>query len=207
MRIRNVLLDWSGTLADDLPPVVDATNKVLAHYGVEPFTRDSFRREFCLPFTKFYDRVLPGVPITDLDPIYTKHFDASDEIVEELPGARAFLEHCAGSGRRVFLLSSIKHHHFETQADALGFSEFFEHPYTEVWDKTERIAHILDDHGLDRSETLFAGDMQHDIDTAKHGGVLAVATLTGYDSREELERSEPDLIVDDLSHLIDHELL
>ena len=202
MKIQNVLLDWSGTLADDLPPVVDATNKVLAHYGVEPLTREAFCSEFSLPFSMFYDRKLPGVPMSELDPLYTRHFDDSAEKVVELAGARPFLEDCADKSRRVFLLSSIKRHHFERQAAELDFHGYFEHPYTDVWDKMERIGDILDTHGLKREETLFAGDMQHDIDTAKHGGVLAVATLTGYDSREELERAEPDWVVDDLSQLI-----
>ena len=203
MTIRNVLLDWSGTLADDLPPVLDATNRVLSHFGRPELGREEFRREFCLPFTEFYERVLPGVPMEELDPLYVKHFDASAEPVTELPGAREFLEHCAGSSRRLFLLSSVKHHHWERQAEQLRFRRFFEHPYTEIHDKRQHISAILESHGLRREETLFAGDMEHDIDTARHGGVLAVATLTGYDSRETLERSQPDWIVDDLSELIE----
>ena len=79
--------------------------------------REEFRREFCLPFAEFYERVLPGVPMGELDPLYVKHFDASAEPVAELPGARDFLEHCAGSGKRLFLLSSVKHRHWERQAD------------------------------------------------------------------------------------------
>lgn len=202
MEIQNVLLDWSGTLADDLPPVVDATNQVLGHYGKPAFTRDEFCRAFKLPFADFYDEVLPGVPMSELDPLYTRFFDASDAVVEELPGARRFLQHCADTGKRVFLLSSIKTHHFEKQSASLGFRDYFEHPYTEVWDKRLRIGDILDTHRLDRSTTLFAGDMRHDIDTARHAGVTAVATLTGYDSHDELQASGPDWIVDDLSSLI-----
>ncbi len=197
-----MLVDWSGTLADDLPPVVDATNRVLASYGKPGFTREGFRRAFRLPFAEFYAEVLPGVPMSELDPLYTQFFDASEAPVRELPGARAFLDHCRQSGRRVFLLSSIKHHHFERQAAGLGFREFFEHPYTEVWDKRQRIGEILAAHGLDPGDTLFAGDMQHDVETARGAGVMSVATLTGYDSREELEACAPDRIVGDLSELI-----
>lgn len=199
--IKNVLLDWSGTLANDLPPVVDATNKVLAHYGRAALTVAQFKDEFCLPFTDFYDRKLPGVSIAELDPLYTEFFDASTETVGELPGARGFLEFCRQTGLRVFLLSSIKAHHFEKQASALGFRDFFEHPHTEVWNKTEAIEGILQQHELAADETLFAGDMIHDIDTARHAGVLAVATLTGYDSEDELRSANPDLVVGDLSQL------
>jgi ADP-ribose pyrophosphatase YjhB (NUDIX family) len=40
--------------------------------------------------------------------------------------------------------------------------------------------------------------MQHDVETAKHGGVHSVAVLTGYNRLEQLRASEPDLIVEHL---------
>ena len=43
---RNLIFDWSGTLVDDLPPVLDATNRVLEVYGKTPLDRDEFRDRF-----------------------------------------------------------------------------------------------------------------------------------------------------------------
>ena len=40
--------------------------------------------------------------------------------------------------------------------------------------------------------------MQHDIETAQFAGVYSVAVLTGYNSREMLEESSPNLIVNNL---------
>jgi ADP-ribose pyrophosphatase YjhB (NUDIX family) len=50
-------------------------------------------------------------------------------------------------------------------------------------------------------ETLFIGDMQHDIDTARHGGIHSCAVLTGYNTLEQLRVAEPDLIVEHLGEL------
>ena len=202
--IRNVLLDWSGTIVDDLPPVVEATNRVLGFFHKAPLTRQQFCREFSLPFKDFYDRVLPGVPMSELDSLYTKFFDSSEEKVTELPGARIFLDYCVRAQHRIFLLSSIKNHHFESQAEELGLREYFEFPYTEVLNKKNQIHSILQEQGLDPSETLFAGDMEHDIETAKFANLLAVGTLTGYNSREQLNKAGPDLLVDNLSALVEH---
>ena len=44
-------------------------------------------------------------------------------------------------------------------------------PYLEVWDKRQKIHDILAENGLAPDETLFIGDMQHDIETARHGGI------------------------------------
>jgi ADP-ribose pyrophosphatase YjhB (NUDIX family) len=48
---------------------------------------------------------------------------------------------------------------------------------------------------------LFIGDMQHDIETAKHGGIHSCAVLTGYNSLAQLRASAPDLIVEHLGEL------
>jgi ADP-ribose pyrophosphatase YjhB (NUDIX family) len=46
--------------------------------------------------------------------------------------------------------------------------------------------------------------MQHDIETAHHGGVKSVGVLTGYDSLDKLRESKPHLIVEHLSELRRH---
>ena len=54
---------------------------------------------------------------------------------------------------------------------------------------------------LDADETLFIGDMQHDIETARHGGIHSCAVLTGYNTLSQLRATEPDLIVEHLREL------
>ena len=199
--IRNVLLDWSGTVVDDLAPVLAATNDIFAHHGKRQFTREEFRREFSLPYEGFYTKYFPEVSLKELEGLYLEFFKKLGNDVHIIEGAREFLEFCRESGRRVFLLSAITGAHFETQAKQLGIHHYFEHPYTDVLDKRVKILEILRDHALDPGETIFVGDMQHDIETAKHGGVTGVAVLTGYDSLEKLARAEPPVICQSLGTL------
>lgn len=199
--IRNVIFDWSGTLVDDLPAVWRATNHVFRNAGVPEITLDEFRAEFCLPFTRFYERYIPHVELPQLETWFHEHFRTVQDIVEALPHAREFLEFCRARGLRTFLLSTVAAEHFATQARASGFGPFLDHPYTGVWDKRQRIHDILREHQLDPRATVFIGDMQHDIETARHGGVHSVAVLTGYNRLEQLRASEPDLIVEHLGEL------
>ena len=80
-KFKNYIFDWSGTLVDDLGPVLDSTNRVFNYYGKDSFTRDEFCSEFCLPFKNFYDKFLPEVPMSELELLYTKFFNQSDENV------------------------------------------------------------------------------------------------------------------------------
>jgi ADP-ribose pyrophosphatase YjhB (NUDIX family) len=82
-----------------------------------------------------------------------------------------------------------------------GFDAFIDRPYTDVWDKREKIHELLRENKLQPDETLFVGDMEHDIATAKHGGIHSCAVLTGYNTLEQLRAAEPDLIVEHLSEL------
>ena len=199
--LRNLLLDWSGTLVDDMPPVIGATNFVLEKYGRQPLTRDEFRQKFRLPFTEFYEEHLPDVPLPELDAAFHGHFVTIQDDVTPLPGLYEFLEFCRASGRRLFLLSSMKREHFEVQSEKLGLTHYFEHPYVGVLDKRAKIGEILEKHGLARDETAFVGDMIHDVETSRHGGVMSIAVLTGYDSIEKLTPSKPDVVVTSLDAL------
>jgi phosphoglycolate phosphatase len=199
--LRNLLLDWSGTLVDDLPPVIGATNFVLEKYGRPPLSREEFRRHFRLPFTEFYEEFLPDVPLVELDALFHSRFVEIQDEVAPLPGLYEFLDFCRDSGRRLFLLSSMKQEHFDVQSEKLGLRDYFEHPYAGVIDKRAKIGAVLETHGLERRETAFVGDMIHDIETARHGGVMSIAVLTGYDSLEKLTPARPDVVVSSLDAL------
>ncbi len=198
---QNIVFDWSGTLVDDLPLVLEATNAVMRAFGRAQLTRDEFRREFRLPFLHWYEEVLPGVTSRELDEVFLAAFAASQEPVTVLPHAREFLECCAAAGRRMFVLSSAPQHAVEAQAVALGLDHFFEHIYAGVRDKREHIGRVLSERGLRTTETLMIGDMRHDIHTARAGGITSVAVLTGYEYPEVVATAEPDLTVSDLAEL------
>ncbi|MBL9134428.1 MAG: NUDIX domain-containing protein [Verrucomicrobiales bacterium] len=201
--IRNVIFDWSGTLVDDLPAVLDATNHVLAQAGMPPMSREQFRAEFKLPFTGFYEQHLPNIPMEQLEAWFHARFREVQGSVVELPHARRFLEFCRARGVRTLLLSTMHPDHFAVQNRANGFGNYLDHPYLGVWDKRKKIHEILRDHDLKPDETVFIGDMEHDIETAKHGGIRSVGVLTGYNASHQLHRAGPDRIVEHLGELQD----
>ena len=201
ITMRNFIFDWSGTLVDDVPPVLRATNGIFTHFGKPEFTRESFLATFKLPFVEFYQEQLPGISMADIEPLYVKHFGEGVQDVTVLPHAREFLDFCVKTKRRMFVLSSTKSAHFHEQATALGMDHYFEAVFAEVWDKKAKIHEILETMRLDPAETAFVGDMVHDIETARHGGVASVAVLTGYDGPEKISAAEPDITARDLQHL------
>ena len=200
-RIRNIIFDWCGTLVDDLPAVWRATNVVLRNAGVRELSLDEYRTEFELPFQRFYDRFTPGLPMEQLEAWYHPAFHAEQHSVKELPHARAFLEFCRAQGVRSFILSSIHSNHFATHRQITQLAHLIDRTYIDVRDKCQRIHEVLKENHLDPRETVFIGDMQHDIEAARHGGVHSVAVLTGFNKLAQLRAAKPDLIVEHLGEL------
>ncbi|MSR66042.1 MAG: HAD family hydrolase [Pedosphaera sp.] len=199
--IRNIIFDWSGTLVDDLPAVWLATNHVFVRGGLREMPLEEFRREFCLPFENFYQRHAKGIPLTQLEQWYHEIFPQVQDSIEPLPHAREFLDDCRSRGCRLFLLSSIHSFHYPRQAARTGFGDFFERAYIQVMDKRDKICELLGENSLNPKETMFVGDMPHDVETAKHGKVWSCAVLTGFTPQEQLQMSNPDLLVEHLGEL------
>ena len=200
-EIRNVILDWSGTLVDDLAPVLEATNEIFRHYGKAPWSLKEFREKFYLPFPKFYEEHLPEFVLAELDDQYHSSFKVLQNGIALLPHAQDFLEYLQGRGLPTFLLSSIHSDHFDAQGRRLMVKQYFRQAYVQALDKRKTILELLAEHDLNAAETIFIGDMVHDVETARHAGVMSCAVLTGYDSLEKLKRASPDLLFRNLSEV------
>jgi len=200
-EIHNVILDWSGTLVDDFGPVLEATNDIFKHYGKAAWTAEEFREKFYLPFPKFYEEYLPEFVLAELDDQYHSSFKILQNGIALLPHALDFLDYLRQRGLSTFLLSSIHRDHFEAQGGRLKVKQYFKQAYVQALDKRKAILELLADHDLDASETIFIGDMVHDIETARHAGVMSCAVLTGYDSLAKLKNASPDLLFRNLSEV------
>jgi phosphoglycolate phosphatase-like HAD superfamily hydrolase/ADP-ribose pyrophosphatase YjhB (NUDIX family) len=200
-EIRHVILDWSGTLVDDFGPVLQATNEIFRHYGKPAWSAEEFREKFFLPFPKFYEEHLPEFVLAELDDRYHSSFHILQNGIAMLPHAQEFLDYLRKREIPTFLLSSIHREHFEAQGSRLKVKHYFKRAYVQALDKRKTILELLADYDLNASETLFIGDMVHDIETARHAGVMSCAVLTGYDSLAKLKCASPDLLFRNLSEV------
>lgn len=193
-QIKNIILDWSGTFVNDLMPVVTATNHILKQFGKPEMSVEEFRASFRLPFVEWYQEVLPEVSLKQIEEFYQTAFTDLENEVELLPGAREFLDFCAEREVPLFLLSSISQRHYEEQSVRLDVQKYFRQAYAQTMDKRHTIQELLAEHDLNADETLFVGDMVHDIESGHHGGVITCAVLTGYDDVNKLKSANPELL-------------
>jgi phosphoglycolate phosphatase len=199
--LRNLILDWSGTLADDFGPVAGARKLIFRRFGHAELLLEEFRECSRGPFDSFYDDLPPDVALGKLGPFSDEHFISGQHNGLLLPHALEFLRFCHATRRRVFLLSTMNEADYVEQSARLGVVHFFERAYVGVADKRSRVREILINNGLAAIETASIGDTVDDVQTAREGGVMSIATLTGADSREKLCQANPDVMVRDLGEL------
>ncbi len=201
MRVSHLILDWSGTLVDDLLPVFKTTNHVLETCGYKAITLQEFRAEFCLPIRKFYQHRIPEVPQAALEKIFLARYPEWREEIQLLPHTLEFLRYCRSQRFGVYIASTVDPDTYHSQAKRFGIDGLITRPYIGIEDKTQKIHHILTENALAPEQTLFVGDMEHDIEAGKAGGVHTCAVLTGYNHVEKLRAMKPDLICEHLGEL------
>jgi len=148
------------------------------------------RAEFCLPIRKFYEQRVTDVPRQSWKRFSWRSIRNTrrDHRPPAHTGVPAFLP--GASPRRVHRQHGRRTHLRNTNG-ALRHQPFHHKPYIGIVDKTSTIHHILDENHLDRDETMFVGDMEHDIEAGQAGGIHTCAVLTGYNALEKLRAMGP----------------
>ena len=70
-------------------------------------------------------------------------------------------------------------------------------------DKTELIAHILQQEGLSPAECVMIGDRKFDLIGARNNSVRSIGVLWGYGSRDELTAEKPNFIADKPEQIVE----
>ncbi len=65
------------------------------------------------------------------------------------------------------------------------------------------LLHCMNELGFKRQETLMVGDSRNDVQAARNAEVLVAAVDYGYNHGSSIEDERPDLVISDISHLID----
>ncbi|MFO0754336.1 MAG: HAD family hydrolase [Thermodesulfovibrionales bacterium] len=199
MTIRNAIFDWSGTLSDDLMQGYTATMNVFRRLGAPPLSFEAYRREFTLPYMDFYNKFV-SLSERELRSLFLEEISKGEE-PNLFPQARDLLSLLRERGVRMAILSSHPQEKLEQEVRDFGLQGWFAAVRGSVHDKTGAIRRILHEEQFLSSETVYIGDMTHDMEAGKGADVLTVAVTWGYQTKERLSSCSPDFLVDDREEL------
>jgi len=193
----HVIFDLDGTLLDTLEDLAEATNWVCAQHGWPPHPVEAFKRYVGNGAVKLLERVTPPeVEITEqlrrqtMEEFTARYTAERSQKTAPYPGMPQLLERLKGHGVTVAVLTNkpdvaagpvVERYYpgvFNVVQGALPDAPTKPDP-TLLYKLMERI-------GAKRENTLFVGDSNVDIQTAKNGGLTSCGVLWGFRTREEL---------------------
>lgn len=201
-KIKFIIFDWSGVISNDLQATFQTYNMLFRQYGAPEMTLKYFQENFELPYSKFCNKYLNGVPLEELQSRFRDYFKSIDATPESIPGVAPVLKELKKRGIAMSVLSSHPYVSKETEYFFPG-ENFFSHIFEDIAHKNEVVHEVLEKSNFSPEETIYVGDMVHDIEAGKVAGVQTVAIVSGYQSHDILSKANPDFIIEELKELLE----
>lgn len=201
-KIHAVLFDLDGTLIDAFHSHLRVYQAVFRDLSL-PFEETAYTQAYSPNWYLTYERMgVPQVRWDEADRLWLEHYGR--ERPQERDGASALLRQIGASGRSLGLVTSGDRSRVDRDLERLGWTGLFRvvicgGGVPERKPHPAALLHALQQLDQEESAAVYVGDTIEDVIMGKAAGVLTVAVLGGFGSRESLERASPDLLLDNLS--------
>ena len=200
------IFDLDGTLLDTLDDLADSVNRALSEYGLPPRTREEVRdatgtgtdnlirlsvpegtpAEITAQVTKFYRRW------------YGEHYNVKTKPYEHI---REMLDALRAGGCRIAVLTNkmedvaqeLCASHLEFLPDLIVRGQKAGMPLKP--DPAPVLA-IMEEAGIGREQTIYIGDSEVDVATARNTGIKCMSCTWGFRSRTQLVEAGAENILD-----------
>lgn len=195
MKYKLVIFDMDGTILDTLQDLADATNYALLQNGFQKRTVDEIRRFVGNGVVKLIERACPERTPSEIQEnvlrsfaeYYGAHCDDNtrpyDGILDLLHKLHAEGIKCAvDSNKPEFAVQKLCARYFPGLFDfALGSRDGCKNK-----PDAGAVNEILSELHIEKSEAVFVGDSDVDIETAQNAGILCIGVEWGFRGREFL---------------------
>ncbi len=206
-----ILFDLDGTLMDSKKMVLQCFTYLFRKYGdVRDFTPEKQKEVFGPPLKEEMKRLFPDQDPDAMVDEYRKYqssFSWSDS-VSLFPGVKGTLDLLWKEGYVLGIVSSRLTSSCESWVRQLGLSYCFgailgRDLYENPKPKPDGILYAGKKLKRGHDSCIYVGDNAADIEAAKAAGVYAVAYLTDFSKRTEVEEAKPNRVITSIAELLD----
>lgn len=206
--IKGCIFDLDGTLLDTVESLAYSANRAMAAYGLGPQPVEKFRYfagdgqleliKRCIyasgdeKLENYYKVLQEYIKLFEQDCIYNvKPYDGICELITELKNR----------GIKVAVLTNKQHNNAVYVLNSVFGENYFDMILGQD-DSHEKkpsptgVKLILNKLNLKKDECLYIGDTNTDMKTGANAGLYTVGVTWGFRDREELEKENPDIIID-----------
>lgn len=203
------VFDLDGTLLNTLPTILRHCNHSLAAFGFGPITPEQCRAVCRLPASTFYHVLLEmaGCPANQIPALATRlaAYDLEHYLQDAVEGSAPYpgiLETLAalrGAGIKTAILTNKPEALAKTVSQTLlpGLFEYCagQQPGGIAKPNPLTLQRVLSKLGIDKTECVYVGDTDVDMETAKNAGVFLAAVAWGYMPAETLSGFHPNILL------------
>ena len=206
--MKYLILDFNGTVLDDLDVCIKAENYTIEHFGLDrpPLTKEEYLQIFTFPVKQYYENVGFDWQKYSYEEVGKYWFDWYCALKDEYKlhdGVIDILKLSKKMGYQNILLSASHLDALLVQLDDLKIREYF--------DEVLAIDNIYAGSKLDVAlnwikdknpeDCLMLGDSLHDLDVAKKMNVRCILVAKGHQAKDILLKNH-DEVVDDIKEVI-----
>lgn len=198
MHYTSVLFDLDGTLLDTLGDLTAAMNRTLTRHGLPERTRQQMRAALGNGARRLMELSVPagtdGALFETLLAEYNADYAAHCRIeTAPYPGVDALLRQLHAQGRKLAIVSNKP----DKAVRALRAEFFADTVPIAVGEKTgirrkpapDTLLTAMAQLGAERTSTVYVGDSEVDIATARAAGLPCISVLWGFRDRDLLEQA------------------
>lgn len=209
---RYAIFDLDGTLLDTLDDLTDSMNYILGKHNFTLRTRDEVRNFVGNGVRKLVERAVPPEYKAD-DEFIDKFYDDfslyynshSDIKTAPYPGTLDMLDKLLHSGFDIAIVSNK----IDSAVKSLSTKFFGERIKSAIGEKPsirhkpepDMVFMAMEEMGADKENSIYIGDSEVDIQTAKNAGIPCISVLWGFKDRKFLEDSGAMAIVESMEEL------
>ena len=204
MRYTTVLFDLDGTLLDTLDDLTDAVNRTLQRYDLPQRTRQEVRSFLGNGAKYLMEHAAPGLDTDRFDALlrdYKADYDKNCRIkTAPYPGVDQLLVALKDAGIRTGIVSNKP----DSAVQPLFEAFFADTMDTAVGERAgirrkpapDTVLAAMERLGATADRTLYVGDSEVDIETARNAGVACASVTWGFRDPDTLKDSGADMLFD-----------
>ena len=209
---RYAIFDLDGTLLDTLDDLTDSMNYMLGKHNFPLRTRDEVRNFVGNGVRKLVERAVPPEYKADeefIDKFYddfSLYYNSHSDIkTSPYPGTLDMLDKLIHSDFDIAIVSNK----IDSAVKSLSAKFFGERIKSAIGEKPsvrhkpepDMVFMAMEEMGADKENSIYIGDSEVDIQTAKNAGIPCISVLWGFKDRKFLEDSGATVIVESMEEL------
>ena len=200
--IKTIIFDFDGTIADTFSITLKCGNKLCEEFNTKKVKDSKSLRDKSMRRIVTEDMKLPFYKL----PSYVKKIKLLlNREIDNIPlfeGILKTIEALKKKYKIMILTSNSKENikHILNKENLKVDSIFSD---SSIFGKHKVIKKLLKEYNLEKEEIIYVGDEIRDIEACKKIGVKIISVTWGYNSKESLEKENPDYLVDKPKELLD----